>query len=91
MAIVVSPDGKFLYISTGRGNSIAMLNADSLELLANIPVGERTWGMAVSKDGKYLYSADGISGTVSVVDTEKQQRIDTIDVGAYPWGVALDD
>ena len=68
-----------------------MLDAVTLEMIANVPVGERTWGMAISKDGKYLYSADGISGTVSVVDTKLKQRIKTIEVGAYPWGVALDD
>jgi YVTN family beta-propeller protein len=80
-----------LYVTTGRGNSVAFLDAKTLELKGNVPVGNRVWGLEISKDGSTLYTADGVSGTVSVVDTAKMERIETIKVGAFPWGVVLDD
>ena len=91
MDIKVSPDDKMLYVTTGRGNSVAFLDAETLELKGNVPVGKRVWGLDLSKDGSMIYTADGVDGTVSVVDTAKQERIKTIEVGSFPWGVALDD
>ena len=91
MDVKVSPDDKMIYVTTGRGHSVAFMDAQTLELKANVPVGKRVWGLDISKDGSMLYTADGVDGTVSVVDTAKQERIETIKVGAFPWGVALDD
>ena len=87
----LSHDAKTLYVSTGRGSAIAVLDADSLEVKTTIPVGKRVWGLALSRDGSRLYSANGLDNTVSVVDTEKNVEINTIAVGERPWGVALDD
>ena len=42
--VVVSPDQQTLDISTGSGNMIAALNADTLELLGTVKVGRRVWG-----------------------------------------------
>ena len=87
----LSHDAKVLYVSTGRGSAIAVLDADSLAVQAVIPVGKRVWGLALSSDGSRLYSANGLDNTVSVIDTEKNQEINTIAVGERPWGLALDD
>jgi YVTN family beta-propeller protein len=89
--VLLSPDEKTLYISTGRGNSIAVVDAETLEVKNTIPVGTRVWGIALSKDGTRLYACNGVSGTLSVVDTVAQKEIATVEVGSMPWGVVLND
>ncbi len=78
-------------MTTGRGNSVAVLDAKTLEMQANIPVGKRVWGLGMTRDGSRLYTADGVSGTVFVVDTATNKNIKTINVGKFPWGVVVDD
>jgi YVTN family beta-propeller protein len=91
MDIAVSPDDKTIYVTTGRGNSVVVMDAKTLELQANVPVGKRVWGLDISRDGSTLYTADGVSGTVSVVDTASNKTVKQIDVGSFPWGIAIDD
>ena len=83
---MVSPDQQTLYISTGSGNMIAALNADTLELLGTVKVGRRVWGIALTRDGSRLYTCDGVSNTVSVVDTASLTVAATIDVGRGTLG-----
>ena len=89
--VLLSLDEQRLFVAGGRANSIFVLDAESLEILASIPVGKRTWGLALSKDGKRLYTTDGVSNQVSVIDTDKNKVIKTIAVGKFPWGVVIDD
>jgi YVTN family beta-propeller protein len=91
MAVTVSPDDKTIFVTLGRGNALAIMDADTLDAIAAVDTGRRVWGNDVTRDGKLVFTADGMDGTVSVVDTENQERIKTIDVGAYPWGVVIDD
>lgn len=89
--VVLSKDEKVIYVAGGRANKIIVMDADTLEIIKNIPVGKRTWGLAMSKDGKRLFTTDGVSGTVSVIDTDKNEVIKTIEVGKFPWGVVIND
>ena len=61
----------------------------SLEVLNNIKVGQRPWGIAISPDGKRLYSANGPSNDISVVDLEAQKELGRIKAGQSPWGVVV--
>jgi YVTN family beta-propeller protein len=89
MRIRVSPDGRRLYASTGRGGTVAVLDAASFALLDSIAVGKRPWGIALSPDGKYLFSANGPSNDVSVVDLAINKEIARVKAGDSPWGVAI--
>jgi PQQ-dependent catabolism-associated beta-propeller protein len=84
------PDGRF-WIATGRGDLVAVLNAETLDVEKQIPVGRRVWGMAFSGDGKRLYVTNSLDGTLSLIDVEKAAEIKRIDTGGMPWGVVLDD
>lgn len=84
------PDGRF-WIATGRGDLVAVLNAETLDLEKKIPVGRRVWGMAFSGDGSRLYVTNSLDGTLSVIDVAKAEEIKRIDTGGMPWGVILDD
>lgn len=89
MRVRVSPDGSKLYASTGRGGSVAVLDAKSFTVLNNITVGKRPWGIVLSPDGKYLFSANGPSNDVSVVDLATNKEIAKVKAGESPWGLAV--
>jgi len=89
MGILLDAKQSRLYISTGRGGTIAVVALEDPKLVTEIPVGARPWGIALSKDGKHLYSANGSSNDVSIVDTSTLQVIKKILVGKSPWGVVL--
>ncbi len=92
MAVLLDAPRHRLYLSTGRGGTIAVVdasNAAKLELVKEVPVGTRPWGIALSADGTLLYTANGPSNDVSVVDTSTLTVIRRIPVGRSPWGVVL--
>lgn len=88
MGVVRDAARNRLYMSTGRGGSLAVIGLDG-KLIAEVPVGTRPWGIALSRDGKRVYTANGPANTVSVVDTETLKVVKQIRVGASPWGVVL--
>ncbi len=89
MAVVLDFSRGRLYLSTGRGGTVAVVALTGPKLIAEVPVGARPWGIALSSDGRRLYTANGPSNDVSVVDTESLRVIKKIPVGRSPWGVAL--
>jgi YVTN family beta-propeller protein len=89
MALVLDSGRGRLYVSTGRGGTVAVIDSKSHKLLAEVPVGTRPWGIALSQDGRWLYSANGPSDDVSVVDTQTLRAIRRIPVGRSPWGVVV--
>ncbi len=91
MGLVLDAARKRLYVSTGRGGTIAVISLAGPRLLKEIPVGKRPWGLALSHDGKRLYTANGPSNDVSIVDTSSLTVIKTVPVGSSPWGVAIGD
>jgi len=89
MAVVLDASGDRLYLSTGRGGSVAVIALAVPKLIAEIPVGARPWGIALSADGRRLYTANGPSNDVSVVDTQSLRVISRIPAGRSPWGIVL--
>lgn len=89
MTVLLDEPQKRLFISTGRGGTVAVVSLPDSKLVTEIKVGARPWGMVLSKDRKRLYTANGPSNDVSVVDTKTLAVIKTIPVGKSPWGVAL--
>lgn len=92
MAVILDAPRKRLYVSTGRGGTIAVVDtadAAAPKLLSEIAVGTRPWGIALSPAGDRLYSANGPSNDVSIVDTHTSSVIRKIPVGKSPWGVVL--
>ena len=87
MTVKVSPDGKKIYASTGRGGTVCVLDANTCEVLNTIKVGTRPWGIALSPDGKFLFSANGPSDDVSVVDLATEKEIARVKSPGSPWGI----
>ncbi len=89
--IVVSRDGKRLYVAGGRANRVFVLDANNLDIITSVAVGKRVWGLAQSRDGNRLYTTDGVDNQVSVIDTKRNSVVAKIAVGEAPWGIAIDD
>ena len=89
MGIVAAPDGRFVYVTTGRGGKVVVIDTATDKSVAAIEVGPRPWGIALSPDGKTLYTANGPSNDVSIVDVGSRTVTARIKVGDSPWGVAL--
>lgn len=89
MEVDLSPDDRIVYVTTGRGRTVVAIDAQTLEPVKQVTVGQRPWGLALSPDGKKLYTANGPSNDVSVVDADSFEVIATVPVGTSPWGVVV--
>lgn len=89
MGTVMSPDSRELFVTTGRGNSVVVIDTAKEAVVATIPVGTRAWGIAISPDGKKIYTANGASDDISVVDVAARKELKRIKAGSGPWGIAV--
>jgi YVTN family beta-propeller protein len=87
MAVLLSPDAKTLYVSSGRGKKVFILDAANRKVESSIEVGQRPWGIALSPDGKTLFSANGPSNDLSVVDLATRTVSRKVKLTGSPWGV----
>jgi len=87
--IVITNDGKRLYVSHGASADVRVLEADSLKLVTTIPVGPRAWWLALTPDGRFLYVTVGRANQVVVIDTTSNTVAARIAGGDLPWGVAI--
>jgi YVTN family beta-propeller protein len=89
MGIVSSPDGRFVYATTGRGGTLLKIDTATNTVAGSLAVGERPWGVAMSADGRWLFTANGPSNDISIVDTSSWAVAARVGVGERPWGVAI--
>jgi len=89
MGSAISPDGKFVYVTNGRGKTLSVIDTGVDSVIATFEVGDRPWGVGVSPDGKHIYTADGPGGNISVIDAATHSVIKQIRVGKAPWGIAV--
>ncbi|HVV47175.1 MAG TPA: beta-propeller fold lactonase family protein [Bryobacteraceae bacterium] len=89
MGMALSPDASKLYVSTGRGKMVFVIDTATNKPVTSFEVGQRPWGIAVSADGRTLYSANGPSNDVSVVDLGTNTVLRKVPVGQGPWGLIV--
>ncbi len=89
MGAVASPDGSRVFVSTGRGKNVLVIDAKTNQPVSSTEVGDRPWGIAVSPDGKTVFTANGPSNDVSIVDVDSRSVKARVKVGERPWGVVF--
>jgi PQQ-dependent catabolism-associated beta-propeller protein len=90
MGTVLSADGDRLFVSTGRGGAVAVIDLTKRMLSQTwAGVGTRPWGIALSRDGKRLFTANGPSDDVSMIDVSSGKVSQRVKVGGSPWGVVV--
>ena len=57
--IAFSPDGRFAYVAFSRSNTLAIIDADTLELLKEINVGMAPFGVAVAQGSVFVSNRAG--------------------------------
>jgi YVTN family beta-propeller protein len=90
MGSVIAPDGRHIYVSNGRGESVAVIDVATRKVTRMIDdVGTRPWGIGLSPDGRNIYTANGPSDDVSVIDVETGRVDRRIKIGGRPWGLVV--
>lgn len=90
VGVVLSPDGKSLFVSSGRSGSVLVLDATKPKLVRAIDrVGGFPRGIGISRDGKTLFTANGSSNDVSIIDVASGKIEKRVQVGGGPWGLVV--
>jgi YVTN family beta-propeller protein len=89
MAVLLSNDASKLYVSTGRGKKVFVLDTATRKVETSFEVGQRPWGLALSPDGKTLYTANGPSNDLSVVDLATKTVTKKVMLTGSPWGIVV--
>ena len=94
LGVVVSPDGRRAYASSGGNNTIRVYDLDRGRLTERDPIalGDRKTriypaGLALSPDGQTLYAALNLEGAVAVIDLPGTMRARL----RLPWAGRRDD
>jgi DNA-binding beta-propeller fold protein YncE len=99
--LVLSGDGKTLFVANANSDTVSLLAADKLHVLQSLtvrpdpalPFGSAPNALALARDGKTLFVANGGNNAVAVVGLkEKRASLDGfIPSGWYPGAVICDD
>src|SRR5262245_39124108 len=73
-----------VYVSNEKGNSVSVLDSDSMEVIKTIKVGQRPRGITISKDGKFLYVCASDDDTIEIIDTSTYEIVGTLPSGPDP-------
>jgi YVTN family beta-propeller protein len=89
MGVVLDAARARLYVSTGRGGSVAVIALQDATLQSEIAVGGRPWGIALSADGQRLCTADGPANELAIIDTNTLTVLGKVTTGHGAWGVVV--
>lgn len=87
--VVLTPDGRFAYVTNGGDNSVTVIDAAARSVVATIAVGKFPHGVRFAPDGRQVYVANLKGGTVSVIDVESRKEVAQIPVGKGPAQVGF--
>jgi DNA-binding beta-propeller fold protein YncE len=88
-ALVISPDGKTLYVSDRTAHNVTILNTIGKTKREEIALNGQPRGMALSADGERLYVAERGAGTVAVIGTSVAAVVTRLSVDRWPVAVVL--
>ena len=87
--VSVSPDDKRLYVACNHGNTLQVLDAATLELVKEIPVGAGAYNVEPSADGRWVIVTNKKAKSVSLVDAQTLTEVARIPTSKpLPHGVA---
>jgi YVTN family beta-propeller protein len=81
--LVLTQDGKQLFVSNWGDKSVSVVDAASLKVIKTIPVGFNPNDMVLAADGR-LFVACSNENTVYVIDARSLEVLETISISLYP-------
>lgn len=87
--MVLSPDGKRLFVVCERSASLMVIDTEAGQLLGETPVGPNPFDVALSHDATTLYVSNRWDDSVWVLDAHTLDVQKRIPVGIDPHGLAL--
>ena len=85
LMLVARPAAAYtVYVSNEKGNSITVLDSETLEVEETIPVGNRPRGIILTNDDKYLLICAGDEDTVQMLDVKSRQLVGDLPSGPDP-------
>lgn len=79
--------GHRLLVAAAKAQVLQVFDAESLELLAEVPVGQRCWHFTFTPDDSKILVACGRSNDVRIIDAKSYQPIRTLSGLPMPWGI----
>src|SRR6266853_1063122 len=87
--VSVAPDDRRLYVACNHGNTLQVLDAGSLELVKEIPVGTGAYNVEPSADGKWFIVTNEKAQSVSLVDPQSLTEVAKVPTTKpLPHGIA---
>jgi YVTN family beta-propeller protein len=96
-SMVLSPDGKLLYVTDDSGDGISVIDATTFKIVQTIntkpdstlPYGSLTTALAFSEDGKTLFAANAGNNAVALIDPLQNGRAPYgfIAAGGFPGAI----
>ena len=88
--MVLSLDGRWLYVMCEASDEVRVVNAQSGALVKAVAVGHVPRGIALSPDGRKLYVTNSWDDTASEIDTSSLNVVRILPTGFEPNGLAVD-
>jgi DNA-binding beta-propeller fold protein YncE len=79
--------GKRVFVAAAMARKLQVFDADSLNLLAEVPIGQRCWHFTFTPDDSKILLACGRSNNIVIVDPNAYKQIGTIEGITLPWGI----
>jgi DNA-binding beta-propeller fold protein YncE len=80
-------EGRRIFVAAALAQKLQVFDSDSLQLLAEVPVGKRCWHFTFTPDDSKILMACGRSNNIFVVDPNSYRPIGTIEGFKLPWGI----
>lgn len=79
--------GKRIFVAAAMARKLQVFDANSLNLIAEVPIGQRCWHFTFTPDDSKILLACGRSNNIVIVDPNSYKRIGTIEGITLPWGI----
>lgn len=85
--LAFTPDGKEAWITDHGAHKVFVLDVESVEVLAELPIHGAPHHVAITPDGRWAVVADHDNGTLVVFSVSDRKQVGEIEVGPGPHGV----
>ena len=79
--------GKRIFVAAAMAQKLQVFDANSLQLIAEVPIGQRCWHFTFTPDDSKILLACGRSNAIVIVDPNSYKQIGTILGFNLPWGI----